>query len=153
MKTLISIVTLFITSLVFSQKSVDTIIITNVYHTVENGDTTFFFQTSDLKTSACHINNGFEVGKLVWYFDNETKNYVTKEEYENSLYYVLRGTELERHILVSKPVKSVNYELSEETIFKYKVFTDSEITYYTNYPPKNGEIVFYLTEIGTLVKN
>lgn len=153
MKSFIGLIVLFLTSIVYSQKGVDTILITNITKTSNYGDTTVYIKTSDMKTQTCFVDPGYKVGDVLMYFDNETLEYVEKEEYENSLYYELRGTEYSKHSIKSFPVKSVKYEESNETVFKYKVFTDSKVVYYTNYPPENGIIVFYLTEIGSVVKN
>jgi hypothetical protein len=144
---------ILVSNLIFCQKEIDTIYIQEVNKVVDQeGDLSIYIKTSDGKTHLAIYDTGFKIGAVMYYYDNVQHEMISPQEYESSTYFQLRGTEYERWAEISSAVHCVKVKKSPFNKFKYKVFTDSQVTYFVNYPPKIGEEVFYITEYGRIVK-
>jgi hypothetical protein len=146
------ITSILVSNLIFCQKEIDTIYIQEVNKVVDQeGDLSIYIKTSDGKTHLAIYDSGFKIGKAAYYFDREQNEIISPQEYESSIYFKLRGTEFERWAEISSAVHCINVKKSPFNKFKYKVITDSPVSYFVNYPPKIGEEVFYITKYGRIV--
>ena len=146
------IASILVSNFIFSQKEIDTIYIQEVNKVVDQeGDLSIYIKTSDGKTHLAIYDTGFKIGAVMYYYDNAQHLMISPQEYESSIYFQLRGTEFERWAEISSPVHCIKVKKSPFNKFKYKVITDSPVSYFVNYPPKIGEEVFYITEYGRIV--
>jgi len=144
---------ILVSNFIYCQKEIDTIYFDDVQKVVnEYGDLIIYFNTSDGKTHNFLCDSGFKEGTVFCYFDNVQNEIISPQEYESSIYFQLRGTEFGRLVEKSSVVHCIKVKKSPFNKFKYKVITDSPVSYFVNYPPKIGEEVFYITENGRIVK-
>ncbi|MFM7681308.1 MAG: hypothetical protein ACKO7P_00990 [Bacteroidota bacterium] len=147
------VLSILISNYIFCQKEIDTIYINEIKKVVnQEGDLSIYIKTSDGKTRTLFHDIGLKKGSIFYYFDKVENVSISRADYESSIYNKLKGTEYERWAEISSAVHCVKVKKSPFNKFKYKVFTDSPVTYFVNYPPKIGEEVFYITENGRIVK-
>jgi hypothetical protein len=148
------IASILVSNLIFCQKEIDTIYIEDVNKIVDQeGDLSIYIKTSDGKTHLAIYDSGFKVGNVLCYIDNVQNEMISPQEYESSIYFQLRGTDFDASIFDCTEVHCVKVKKSPFNKFKYKVITDSSVSYYVNFPPKIGEEVFCITEDGRIVKS
>lgn len=146
------ITSILLSNFIFCQNEIDTIYIEEVNKVVDQeGDLSIYIKTSDGKTHLAIYDTGFKTGAIMFYYDNVQHEMISPQEYESSIFFQLRGTELERWLEISSAVHCIKVKKSPFNKFKYKVVTDSPVSYFVNYPPKIGEEVFYITEYGRIV--
>ena len=125
------IASILVLNFIFCQKEIDTIYIEDVNKIVDQeGDLSIYIKTSDGKTHLAIYDNGFKIGKVAYYFDKQQNEIISPQEYESSIYFQLRGTEFERWAEISSPVHCIKVKKSPFNKFKYKVITDSPVSYY-----------------------
>ncbi len=148
MKKLVLVFSVLLSSFVYSQNKIDTIYVVCVEKSNSNGQQNFIVGTSD--GNEYLTNYKHSVGEVFSYYDSLSNTSIPKWEYENSLFEKLYFSE---YLFDSncKPVSVVSRNLSNDKKFKYEIVTDSNITYFTNYPPNVGDVVFHITEKGNLV--
>jgi hypothetical protein len=147
------ITSILVSNFIFCQKEIDTIYFDEAKKVVnEYGDLIINFKTSDGKIHNFLCDSGIKKGTVFCYYDNVQNEIISPQEYESSIYFQLRGTEFERWAEKSSVVHCIKVKKSPFNKFKYKVITDSPVSYFVNYPPKIGEEVFYITKYGRIVK-
>ena len=148
------IASILVSNFIFCQKEIDTIYIEEVNKVVDQeGDLSIYIKTSDGKTHLAIYDSGFKIGTAAYYFDKQQNEIISPQEFESSIYFQLKGTEFERWAEKSSVVHCIKVKKSPFNKFKYKVITDSPVSYFVNYPPKIGEEVFYITENGRIVNS
>lgn len=144
---------ILVSNIIFCQKEIDTIYISVVNKVVnQESDLTIYIKTSDGKTHTLFHDFNFKEGSIFYYFDKGENVSISRAEYESSIFCKLRGTEFESWAEISSTVHCFKVKKSPFNKFKYKVITDSPVSYFVNFPPKIGEEVFYITEKGRIVK-
>lgn len=148
---------LSVTMLSFCQKNIDTIFVVSITLQVdEDGGLNYVVKSSDSSVFWYYhkfFDSTYFSDGIVRYFDNETKSVITKHEYETSIFNELYGTEIDRYLQVTYPVVCTGVNISNSGKFKYEILTDKNISYFPNYPPEIGDVVFLTTDSGKIVKN
>ena len=147
MKKLVLILVSFLTFSSYSQSNFDTVYV-NCVDLYGDDKTSFIISTTDGKQY--HTNVKSSVGDIFGYYDNTSKYLIPKWEFENSLFNQLYFSEYLWDD-TCKPVTVVSKTKSTNSEFKYEIVTDINITYYTNYPPNVGDVVFHINSKGDLV--
>ena len=88
---LLSIVLFTMSFFSYSQKNIDTVFVISVEQKTDYNDTTFYVKTSDSNGFICK--NSYSIGDIFCYYDTQKNQYITKKDYENSLFDELYDTE------------------------------------------------------------
>jgi|LakMenEpi03Aug12_release.lakeMendotaPanAssembly.Ray.scaffolds.fasta_scaffold27771_12 hypothetical protein len=148
---LLSIVLFTISFFSYSQKNIDTVFVISVEQKTDYNDTTFYVKTSDSNGFICK--SSYLVGDVFCYYDTQKNQYITKKDYENSLFDELYDTEYYKLFSETKPVKCTKVKKVLKNKYKYKVSTDCGVTFFTNFAPSVNEVVFLITKEGKLILN
>lgn len=148
MKKLVFILVMLVNNVLYSQINFDTLFVTNVVQTTDNISNRYILKISNGMEYVTNVKTS--VGDIFGYYDSSAHNFVPKWEYENSLFEKLYFSEY-LWTFDSKPVVVVSRSISLDNKYKYEIVTNSDIVYYTNYPPNVGDVVFHINNSGQLI--
>jgi len=104
MKNILSLIFLITISFFsYSPINIDTIFVVSVEQKIDYNDTTIFVKTSDTNGFICK--NNYSIGDIFCYYDIKKNQYISKKDYENSLFYELYNTEYYKFFYETKSVK------------------------------------------------
>ena len=148
MKKLVFILVVLVTNSLYSQINFDTLFVINVESSVDSGSNRYLLKINNGSEYTSNVKHN--VGDVFGYYDPIANNFIPKWEYENSLFNKLYFSE---HLWTndSKPVIVVSINTTIDSEYRYEIVTDKDITYYSNYPPNVGDVVFHINNSGELI--
>lgn len=148
MKKLVFILVFLVTNSLYSQINFDTLFVINVESSVDSGSSQYLLKIDNGLEYTSNVKHN--VGNIFGYYDPIANNFIPKWVYENSLFGRLYFSE---HLWTydSKPVIVVSINTKIDSEYKYEILTNTDITYYCNYPPNVGDVVFHTNNSGELI--